>query len=346
MSGRDPRLARGWIIATALWIVLATAAPSSGAAQTSCPADRPLTTVAVSTVPVVPGARIDVAGEVVTTDRVGRGQARVCRLATASGITGPTEPVQLPERKRAVFDRVFLSVDGRSLQAAFGIEREVSFAFAGLPTKQVESFVLRSSTGEVIRRTTLAPVYLPATRVLRGANGLQERQIYYSVDSVSVAGSSVVNRSQVKFYPADRPVVRIPLLAYTVRVEVVDRLFGWPTGSSVKLARDGASAVSHPLENGVATITEVPRGDYQVVADAPGLRIDRRLVLSRDQLVVMPVLTWLDLGVLLGVPAALALGLVLAPRPLLRRRLGSWVRRRTSAVLAVVVRGPPSSRRH
>jgi hypothetical protein len=65
----------------------------------------------------------------------------------------------------------------------------------------------------------------------------------------------------------------------------------------------------------------VPRGTYDVVADAPGLRIDRRLILSRDQVVVMPVLTWIDLAVLLGAPILIAVGLVLAPRPGLRRRI-------------------------
>lgn len=312
--------------AVALAAGFALATPDTAAAA-ACPSDRPLTEVLVSTVPVVPGARIDVAGQVVVTDGAGQGRVEVCRLSSAKDITGPTEPVQLAGQRRAVFDRTFLSNGGRSVQAAFGIENEVSFSFSGLPTRQIQSFTLRSSTGEVIVRDTLGPVYLPGARVLRGPDGLEERAIYYSVDSVLVAGSSVVNRSQVKFYPADRPVVRVALLAYTVRVEVVDRLFRWPTGSRVELSRDGVRGVSQPLDNGVATFTEVPRGDYSVVAEAPGLRIDRSLVLSRDQVVVMPVLTWVDLGVLIGVPLLLAVGLVLAPRPRLRHRLADLVRR-------------------
>lgn len=302
------------------------AAPTAAAAPPRCPANRPLTTVAVSTVPVVPGARIVVAGQPVVTDGAGRGTLQVCRLTTAKEITGPTDPVQLAGKRRAVFDRTFLSNRGRSVQAAFGIDDEVSFSFLGLPTRRIESFTLRSSTGEVIERDTLGPVYLPGSRVLRGPNGLEERKIYYSVDSVIVGGSSVVNRSQVKFFPADRPVVRVPLLAYSVRVEVVDRLFRWPTGSRVTLAQKGAPAVSKPLENGVATFKEVPRGNYTVVATAPGLRIDRSVILSRDQVVVMPVLTWVDLAVLIGVPLLIALGLVLAPRPRLRHRIARVVR--------------------
>jgi hypothetical protein len=297
-------------------------APGAAAAPT-CPADSPLTSVKVSTVPVVPGATIDLGGTKVTTDGAGQASAQVCRLTSARDITGPTQPIELAGHRRAVYDRVYITDRGRSVQAAFGMESEVSFAFSGLPTKQIASFTLRSSTGEVLTQKTLDPIWLPSARVLRGPDGLEERKIYYSVDSVFVAGSSVVNRSQVKFYPADRAVIRVPLLAYTVRVEVVDRLFRWPVGDAVQLTRKDAFTVGQPLKDGVATFTEVPRGNYAVVADAPGLRINRSLILSRDQVVVMPVLTWVDLVVLLGLPLLIALGLVLAPRPDLRRRLRS-----------------------
>ncbi len=310
-------------------------APSATAAP-SCPADRPPTTVQVSTVPVVPGAQIDLEGTKVVTDGAGHATTTVCRIVSARDITGPTEPILLPGHRRAVYDRVFVTERGASVQAAFGMETEVSFAFSGLPTREITSFTLRSSTGEVVTRHDLQPVWLPSARVLRGPNGLEERRIYYSVDSVYVAGSSVVNRSQVKFFPSDRLVIRVPLLAYTVRVEVVDRLFRWPVGDSVRLTRPGTIDVQQPLTDGVATFAEVPRGSYSVVAHAPGLRIDRSLVLSRDQVVVMPVLTWVDLVVLVGLPLAIAVGLVLAPRPQLRRRLmallpGARARRRPEA---------------
>lgn len=300
-------------------------APAAGASgiltATTCSADRPLTRVEVSTVPVVPGARLVIDGQVVTTDRAGLATAEVCRLASARDIKGPKDVIQLPGQRRAVFDRVFLSGGGRVVQAAFGMENEVSFTFSGMPSRQIESYTLRSSTGSVITRTTLDPVYLPASRVLRGPVGLEERDIYYSVDAVSVAGSSVVNRSQVRFYPDERPVVRVPLLAFDVRVEVVDRLFRHSVGSAVSLSRQGTLDLRKRLVDGKATFTEVPRGDYDVVAEAPGLRIDRSLILSSDQVVVMPVLTWLDIAALLGLPMTIAVGLVLAPRPWLRRRL-------------------------
>lgn len=297
------------------------------AAAAACPADRPLTEVSVSTVPVVPGARIVVAGQEVVTDAAGHAALSACRLLSARDISGPSAAIQLPGHRRAVFDRVFLSARGRVVQVAFGMEHEVSFTFSGLPTKEIETFTLRSSTGAVISRSDLDPVYLPGSRVLRGPDGLEQREIYYSVDAVTVAGSSVVNRSQIRFYPSERSVVRIPLLAFRVRVEVVDRLFRHPVGSSVRLVRTDVLDLQQPLDHGRAVFTEVPRGEYLVVADAPGVRIDRSLTLSSDQVVVMPVLTWLDLGVLIGVPLSIAVGLVLAPRPRLRHRIVDLARR-------------------
>ncbi len=318
---RDRMIRGGLAVAMAatVWAIAPTA--PAEAATTNCPADRPLTRVQVVTVPVVPRARIDIDGTQVVTDGAGQARARVCKLTSARDIIGPEDPIVLPGNRRAVYDRVFVRNSGQLVQVAFGMETEVSFAFSGLPTRRIESFTVRSSTGEVVTRTDLLPVWLPSSRVLRGPDGLEERRIYYSVDNVLVAGSSVVNRSQVKFYPADRNVVRVPLLAYDVRVEVVDRLFRWPVGSAVKLTGPDAPDVEQPLVNGVASFTEVPRGSYAVVAEAPGLRIDRSLILSRDQLVVMPVLTYVDLLVLIGLPMLIAVGLVLAPRPALRRRL-------------------------
>ncbi|MFQ6171694.1 hypothetical protein ACK8HX_08815 [Oryzobacter sp. R7] len=343
MTGGREVAARRALVTLLLAAAAASGVPAaSAAAAAACPADRPLVEVSVSTVPVVPGARLDVAGRTVVTDGAGHATVTVCRLTSARDITAPTTPIQLPGHRRAIFDRVFLSARGRVVQAAYGIDHEVSFAFSGLPTRQIERFSLKSSTGEVITRTDLGPVHLPGTRVLRGPDGLEEREIYYSVESVTVAGSSVVNRSQIRFYPSERQVVRVPLLAFDVRVEVVDRLFRHPVGSEVQLVREGILDLRKPLVDGQTVFTEVPRGEYDVVAAAPGLRINRSLTLSTDQVVVMPVLTWLDLAVLGGVPLAIAVGLVLAPRPRLRQRLvaaGRWPLVRGRRLAALALRG-------
>jgi hypothetical protein len=306
---------------TATAVALPASPASAASAAPACPAARPVVTLQISTVPVVPRARIVVAGTPVVTDSAGRAQLQSCRLEDAGTVIGPAEPVPLAGKRRARFDRVFLSGRGSRLQVAFGVEHRVSFSFLGLPTRQITEYTLRSSTGEVHTYTDLDAVWLLGSRVLRGPDGLEEREIYYSVDSVLVAGSSVVNRSQTKFFPDERAVVRVPLLAFGVDVYVVDRLFRFPVGDRVTLRGPSGLRFSGALRNGKAAFSEVPRGSYDVVADAPGLTVARSLTLSGDQIVVLPVITWLDLLVLLGGPTALAIALILAPRPALRRRI-------------------------
>lgn len=341
------RLGRREGLAVAVRAGLALLGACAGAALTTapaaaapvCPAARPRVTLQIVTVPTVPRAEIDVAGTRVVLDGAGRGRLVTCRLADAGAVTGPSEPVELAGKRRATFDRVFLSDRGSRLQVAFGVEHQVSFSFLGLPTRQITRYTLRSSTGEVTTYGTLDPVWLLGSRVLRGPDGLEERDIYYSVDSVLVAGSSVVNRSQTKFYPDERAVVRVPLLAFDVDVYVVDRLFRFPIGQRVTLVGPDGLTYEAPLANGKASFSEVPRNTYAVVADAPGLEVARSLALSGDQLVVLPILSWLDLVVLLGTPSSLAVALVLAPRPVLRRRIAR-VLVRGVRVLAPIVLGP------
>jgi hypothetical protein len=323
-AGRGRATGR-WLISAALAAAACLLTPSAASAAPGCSSGRPNVSMVISTVPVVPGARITVNGRPVTTDGAGRAQLLTCRLANAGDVKGPDAPVALPGKRRATFDRFFLSGQGSRLQIAFGVEHEVSFTFSGLPTKEITTYTLRSSTGQVITYDDLEPVWLLGSRVLRGPDGLEERDIYYSVDSVLVAGSSVVNRSQTKFYPDQRSVVRVPLLAFDVQVIAVDRLFRFPVGSAVTLRGLSGLTYKAPLADGRASFKEIPRGSYEVVADAPGLRVARSLTLSRDQLVVLPVITWLDLMVLIGGPSMLAVALILAPRPRLRRRIANAV---------------------
>jgi len=353
LSGAGAPTVRAGLAAGCALAGLGLAAAPAAAAPT-CPADRPAVTLQITTVPSVPGAAIDVDGTRVVMDGAGRGRLVTCRLRDAGSVTGPTRPIALAGHRRATFDRVFLTDRGTRLQVAFGVEYQVSFSFRGLPTRQITRYTLRSSTGAVTTFTELDPVWLLGSRVLRGPAGLEEREISYSVDSVLVAGSSVVNRSQTRFYPGDHAVVRVPLLAFDVDVRVVDRLFRFPVGHRVTLRGPEGLSYGAPLANGRASFTEIPRNSYDVVADAPGLEVARSLTLSQDQTVVLPILTWLDLLVLLGGPTALAVGLLLAPRPTVRRRIVRSVVRvvrvvrrpmRTGRALARVLARPMTVRR-
>ncbi len=331
-------------------VALAALSPRPARADVapSCPDRRPATVVTITTVPVVAGIHLTVGGHRLVTDPAGRAAFTGCRLLDAIGMTVPQTPVPLPGKRRAVFDRVYLADRGALVQLAFGVQYQVALAFAGLPTGQISEYSLSSSTGALTTYRTLDPLWLLGSRVVRSPDGLESRALSYSVDSVLVAGESVVNRAQTRFYPSERTVVRVPLLAFTVGAVVVDRMFGFPVGSAVTLQGPAELQFRQPLVDGRAAFVDVPRGSYQATAEAPGLRIARSLTLSKDQQVMIPVITWLDLSVLLGGPLVLALALILAPRPALRARLAhglSWPVRRLAPLVRGRFRPPRRTRR-
>jgi hypothetical protein len=63
--------------------------------------------------------------------------------------------------------------------------------------------------------------------------------------------------------------------------------------------------------DGKATVDLLARGDYTVQVDAPGLRFERPLVLSRTQYVDLQHVSRVDIVVVIGALAAFMFGLYL-----------------------------------
>ena len=75
----------------------------------------------------------------------------------------------------------------------------------------------------------------------------------------------------------------------------------------------------------------LPRGSYRITLTDGVYRIPQPLVLSRSQVAVVPVVTYLDIFVVGGGLLALALGLLLVGRPYLARRAGARIAARGRA---------------
>jgi hypothetical protein len=168
---------------------------------------------------------------------------------------------------------------------------------------------------------------LQASRVLLTGAGVRSRPIEYAVERVEIDGANVVHRSQRRFFPLRAARVRVPLLLYSARFVATDALFGGRGGRAVLLRYPNGRIARLPLRDGIARAVGLPRGQYRVQADAPGYAFERPLWLSRDQVVDLRIVSYLDFAVVFGGLAMVALGLLLAGRPLLRRRL-----RRVAAV--------------
>jgi hypothetical protein len=155
------------------------------------------------------------------------------------------------------------------------------------------------------------------------SRGRRSSPVYYSVERVVVAGTSVVHRGQQRFFPRDGRTIDLRLLLFSARFTVRDALLGFPVGSAVRVRYpDGLEQRERLGRGGQLTLRSLPRGDYEVSADGLGLSSWRPVALSRDQQVDLRLISWLDVAlVLLGV-CSIGMALLFVRRrwPLLGRR--------------------------
>jgi hypothetical protein len=168
-------------------------------------------------------------------------------------------------------------------------------------------------------------------RVARRVDGLAVTPIQYSVDTVLIDGSNVVNSSQQRFYLKPNDLWIIQVLLYSAHFSAHDALFGFPMGSGIHLeypdghSRDFSFGAANDLD-----IPDLARGLYRAqvlgVQDK-GTAFITPIALSRDQDVSLLVLSNLDIGLGGFVLIALALGLLFGGRPhLLQPLLARWPR--------------------
>jgi hypothetical protein len=209
---------------------------------------------------------------------------------------------------------------GLVLQAGFDTSILVSQHFtdlSGKPIDQqlVESIVIKSSMGGLLTYPDGKPRWVPAARVVKRRNGLEVTKLYYSIDSVIVDTSNVVNRSQNRFFPADTREWTIPLLFYSARFSAKDALFGFPIGRAVELTTSTGSVKEIPLDkNGTAMIPLLPRGSFTVRVLGGGYSPPAPVALSKNQQVDLVVISFLDVGFVAVIGVAVALGLLLIGR--------------------------------
>jgi hypothetical protein len=320
MSARKGRLALGALLAAAAMLGL----PAPGRAaptQANAPA-----TLTIHTVPALEGvkARLDGRTFVSGVD----GDIHV-PLRTRANLTSRLRVLdsRIGERRRATFARWWgdLSTAGVSeITAKLNVSYEVRFSFKDLEGDSVSfarvtSLKLKSSHGVVhhLTRNQLAkPLWLHGTRVVTRQTGLERKDIYYTVDSAIVDGANVVNRGQQRFFPSSERSMSVELLFFTAWISARDALFRFPIGSAVRLKHPDGHWERYPLEaGGELVLSDLPRGDYWVEVDAPGMSFIRPVSLSRNQVVRLEVLSYFDIGITLFLVALVTLGLLFIGRP-------------------------------
>jgi len=215
----------------------------------------------------------------------------------------------------------------KPLQVGFEVSYPVDQTFIDLSDQPVDlsritSVTLKGSSGTTYTFEDHQPHWLPAGRVIRLNNGLQETKILYSIISVVIDGSNVVSQAQQRYYVHPNDVWPVKLLLYSARFTAHDALFGFPIGSGIHVEYPDGDVQSFSFNLDKEHESEgLARGIYHVqVTGAKGYAPITPIALSRDQNVELLVFSYVDLGVLLAVGLFLSVGLLLFGRPYLIRQ--------------------------
>lgn len=257
-------------------------------------------------------------------------------------------PWQSPDPDvRAVFSRwvdsfspsrqVNISSATTRLEAGFNVSQLVNLSFFDLggesiDPERVESVTLKSTLGGHQTFDEAGPQWLQSGRVVRRRDGLDETQALYSIQSVMVGGSNLVNRSQQQFAPIEEQAWQIELMLYSVHISVRDALFRFPLGSAILLEFPDGRTERLPLESGgELTLDSLPRGEYVVGVEGPGISFSKTVALSRNQDVRLEFISYLDIVVVSLLAILVTLGLLFIGRPQLLATLRGRLRLRRVA---------------
>jgi hypothetical protein len=187
--------------------------------------------------------------------------------------------------------------------------------------------VIKSTVGEELtfgKADLKRDHWLFSRRTVTSQDRVASRSIEYSVQEVVVRGSNVVNRAQQRFTPSETGVFKVALLFYPADFAVRDALFGFPIGSTLELTYPDGSTERLALDDrGRAVAPALPRGEYLVSVDGPGLALSAPVALTRPQKADIIFLSFIDIGAAIIGGLAYFAGLPLVGAYVRRRRLPS-----------------------
>jgi hypothetical protein len=208
------------------------------------------------------------------------------------------------------------------VQVGLNLYHKINLKFLdleGFPVdpSRITEITIRSVQGDVFTLKPGDTPWLPASRTARRQIGLQETDLLYSINSVMIDGSNVVNSAQQRFYAKLDDSWSISVLLYAMHITARDALFASPTGNSVEVISPDGQSMYYPLDqSGKLDIHALARGIYHInLVGSNGMGTSTPVVLSRNQVVNLNVVTRMDMVVvgLLGI--SVAVGLVIYGRP-------------------------------
>jgi len=307
------------------------------------------TQATIRTVPPLAGIKFLINGQTYTTDQEGVINLQITESGSYTVSILPIEEGTLVKNGRLEFsrwnDNVFEASREvyfprkRPLEAGFIISYEMKPVFFDTQGKLVDparvSLIKLRGVGKIYTFEGAGPQWLPSNRLLRRiGEHLDSQEIPFYVRNITIDGANVINQSQQRFHVHPNDFWPIKVLIYSASFSARDVMFKFPIGSGIRLQYPDGRQEEFFFKDGSSEITidSLARGTYYAtVIGANGSVSPIPLNLSRDQTVELPVLSYLDMGIIFGVPALIALALLFIGRPYLVnvvRRVPATVLRR------------------
>jgi hypothetical protein len=163
------------------------------------------------------------------------------------------------------------------------------------------------------------PIWLPANRLTRRiGERLESEEILYYFRDVTIDGANVINKGEQRFRIRPDDVWPVQVLLYSAHFSARDAMFGFPIGKGIELTYpDGRKEeFFFDSSNAEIVIPSLARGSYSArIIGIGGSAPPTPVHLSRDQSIELVMLSYLDMGVILGIPLAIALTFFFIGRP-------------------------------
>jgi hypothetical protein len=227
------------------------------------------------------------------------------------------------------------------LEVGFIISHQVKQIFFDSMGQLVDpsrvSLVSMRAVGRIYNFENTEPQWLPSNRLTRRiGEHLENHDIPYYIRNVTIDGVNVINKSEQRFEVHPDDVWPIHVLLYSASFTARDVIFQNPLGKGIRLEYpDGRHEEFLFGDKTIIELTSLARGPYRAtVIGAGGSAPPTPIHLSRNLDVELRVISYLDMTIIFGIPAIIALGLLFYGRPYLLFSL----RRLPSAFAAMLSR--------
>jgi hypothetical protein len=198
---------------------------------------------------------------------------------------------------------------------------------AALAATRVTQITLRNNLGQPATLRPSGITWLPCSWPVYRDSLLSSTDLQYSVQSMLVSGTNTVHIGVERFKPSRTQSPRLTGYFYSLTITAHDAIFGSAVGSYALLTMPDHTVRRVSLgTRHVATLSNLPQGNYQVEIKARGASVPAQtLRLSKDQTANLAAVSRGDIAVVGGALLAGLAGIPLLSRTR-RRRIFAFLR--------------------